>query len=172
MHPSRPPVTAYIALGANLGDAQATVRQAMRDIDGLPGTTVSRCSSLYRTAPIDSSGPDYINAVAEVATAFSAPALLEVLQKMEQLAGRERPYPNAPRTLDLDILLYGDGQVHSPRLVVPHPRMTQRAFVLQPLAEVAPERVRAEWLHAASDQAVQRLSGDEGVNIRSVQIPK
>ena len=157
MHPSRPPVTAYIALGANLGDAQATVRQAMRDIDGLPGTTVSRCSSLYRTAPIDSSGPDYINAVVEVATELLAPVLLQALQVLERQAGRERPYRNAPRTLDLDVLLYGEAWMDGPLLTIPHPRMAERAFVLLPLAEIAPWRVLPDGLLAVAGQRVERL---------------
>lgn len=149
-------VTAYIALGANLGDAVATISQAMDSISDLPDTQVSRRSSLYRTAPIDSTGPDYINAVVEVSTALLAPQLLGQLQKLEQIAGRERPYRNAPRTLDLDILLYGDAQLQSPALTIPHPRMNERAFVLVPLAEIAPQWVSAAQLRDVSGQAIHR----------------
>ncbi|APW37485.1 2-amino-4-hydroxy-6-hydroxymethyldihydropteridine diphosphokinase [Rhodoferax koreense] len=159
MTADRVSVTAYIALGANLGDAQATVRGAMDDIAQLAGTTVCRRSSLYRTAPVDSSGPDYINAVIEVSTRLSAPVLLEKLQKLEHLAGRERPYLNAPRTLDLDILLYGEACVQSPHLSIPHPRMRQRAFVLAPLAEINPNLVQPAALQALSDQKVERIAG-------------
>lgn len=153
----RAAVTAYVALGANLGDAQATLRWALAAIGRLEGCQLSASSSLYRTAPVDSSGPDYLNAVAAVQTTCTAPGLLALLQQLEQQAGRERPYRNAPRTLDLDILLYGDAQVHSAQLTIPHPRMGQRAFVLVPLAEIAPDQVPAEQLQAVAAQACQRL---------------
>lgn len=152
-----PPVTAYIALGANLGDAVATVLQAVRALATLPQTRLLRASSLYRTAPIESSGPDYINAVAEISTTLTPQELLAALQALEQAAGRERPYRNAPRTLDLDILLYGDVSIDSPTLTIPHPRMQSRAFVLQPLAEIAPHRVSPAALAAVHDQAIERL---------------
>ena len=129
----------------------------MSAIAALPGCALGACSSLYRTAPVDSSGPDYINAVVEVRTSLSAPALLAQLHGLEQQAGRERPYRNAPRTLDLDILLYGDAQVQSAALTIPHPRMGQRAFVLVPLAEIAPDRVSAGQLQAVADQTCRRL---------------
>ncbi|MDR3451230.1 MAG: 2-amino-4-hydroxy-6-hydroxymethyldihydropteridine diphosphokinase [Rhodoferax sp.] len=150
-------VTAYVALGANLGDAAAAVGQAMDAIGRLADTKVTRRSSLYRTAPIDAGGPDYINAVVEVSTALPAPLLLEQLQSLEHGAGRERSYRNAPRTLDLDLLLYGDAQLQSPALTIPHPRMAARAFVLVPLAEIAPQRVSAAQLRHVSAQAIQRL---------------
>lgn len=153
------PVTAYIALGANLGDARRTVRQAVQDLGTLPQTRLVRASSLYRTAPIDSSGPDYINAVAEIATRLSPQALLTELQRLELAAGRERPYRNAPRTLDLDILLYDDITLDTPMLTIPHPRMHDRAFVLLPLAEIAPAHVGADLLQAVANQAVKRLNG-------------
>ena len=153
----RKPVTAYIALGANLGNAAASLRAAMAAIAGLPGTQSERRSALYRTAPVDSSGPDYLNAVQQVRTTLSAPALLKALQQIELAAGRERPYRNAPRTLDLDILLYGDARINSPHLQVPHPRMGERAFVLVPLAEIAPQRVTAAQLRAVSGQGIERL---------------
>lgn len=153
----RTPVTAYLGLGANLGDAPATLRTAVQTLSQCPGIAVTAQSALYRTAPIDSSGPDYVNAVLEISTTHTAPALLQCLQGIEAAAGRERPYRNAPRTLDLDILLYGDGIVHSASLTVPHPRMWQRAFVLAPLAEIAPQRVPTEILRAALDQAIERI---------------
>ena len=154
----REPVVAYVALGANLGDARATVLQAMDAIDALPGTQVTQRSPLYRTEPVDSSGPDYINAVVEISTRMSAPVLLGVLQKMEQAAGRERPYRNAPRTLDLDILLFGDARINSRSLTIPHPRMQERAFVLRPLADIAPARVAVEALAAVSGQRIAPLT--------------
>ena len=153
----RGPVTAYIGLGGNLGDARAAVLQAMDDIAVLPGTSVTRRSSLYGTAPIDSSGPDYINAVVMISTGLSAPDLLTHLQRLELSAGRERPYRNAPRTLDMDILLYGSARMDSPALVVPHPRMVERAFVLVPLAEIAPDLVLAEQLLAVEGQGIRVL---------------
>ena len=150
-------VTAYIALGANLGDAVAAVKQAMDAIGSLADTQVTRRSSLYRTAPIEASGPDYINAVVEVSTTLPAPLLLDQLQSLEQGAGRERSYRNAPRTLDLDLLLYGDTQLQTPALTIPHPSMAERAFVLVPLAEIAPQRVSAAQLRRVGTQAIQRL---------------
>ena len=154
---ARAAITAYLALGANLGEAQATVRWAMAAIAALPGCALGACSSLYRTAPVDSSGPDYINAVVEVSTTLCAPDLLAQLHGLEQQAGRVRPYRNAPRTLDLDILLYGSAKIHSPKLTIPHPRMTERAFVLMPLAEIAPGLVPAAQLLLVAEQACQRL---------------
>jgi len=157
----REPVVATVGLGANLGDAPATVRAAIAAIATLANTELLRASHLYASAPIDSSGPDYINAVVQVRTALSAPALLAELQTIERAAGRERPYRNAPRTLDLDLLLYGDAHISSPALTVPHPRMQQRAFVLLPLAEIAPTLVDAAALAAVQDQAVHALGSQK-----------
>jgi len=154
----RAPVTAYIALGGNLGDPGVTLVQAMDDLAAIIGVTLIRRSSLYRTAPVGSSGPDYVNAVVEILTILTAPALLTQLQQLEQMAGRKRPYRNAPRTLDLDVLTYGDACVDSAALIIPHPRMTERAFVLLPLAEIAPRRVRADQLLAVSGQAITRMT--------------
>ena len=153
----REPVTAFIALGANLGKPAQAVCDALVQIGELPGTAVVRHSSLYRTAPVDSSGPDYINAVVEISTRLDAPELLAQLQAVERAAGRERPYRNAPRTLDLDILLYGTARIDSARLQVPHPRMNERAFVLVPLAEIAPALVSPAQLAAVSGQSLMRL---------------
>lgn len=157
----RIPVTAFVGIGANLGDAQGAVAAAMKSLSGLALTEVSACSSLYRTAPIDSSGPDYINAVAEISTGLNALELLHSLQELELKAGRERPYRNAPRTLDLDLLLYGDACMSSPLLTLPHPRMTERAFVLVPLAEIAPTRVSAQALAAVAEQPIARIERAE-----------
>ena len=161
------PVSAYVALGANLGDAVAALRRAVTAMNGLPHTQVRQSSSLYQTAPLDTDsdsgevvavlGADYLNAVVELQTGLSAPALLDQLLLIEQAAGRVRPYRNAPRTLDLDMLLYGSARIDSARLTLPHPRMGQRAFVLVPLAEIAPDRVSAEQLQAVQYQPIKRL---------------
>ncbi|MCW5655697.1 2-amino-4-hydroxy-6-hydroxymethyldihydropteridine diphosphokinase [Hydrogenophaga sp.] len=153
----RPETTAYVALGANLGQPARALREAFVALDQAPGLRLVRASSLYRTAPVDAGGPDYLNAVAKVATTLNALELLDCLQAIEHGAGRERPYHHAPRTLDLDLLLYGEGRIASPRLVVPHPRMGQRAFVLVPLAEIAPEWVAPAQLQAVADQRVARF---------------
>ncbi|MFM2210446.1 MAG: 2-amino-4-hydroxy-6-hydroxymethyldihydropteridine diphosphokinase [Pseudomonadota bacterium] len=150
-------VQAFVGIGANLGDAQAAVRQALRDIAALPGTRLVQGSSLWRSEPVDASGPDFINAVAEVETALDAHALLAQLQALETRAGRERPWPNAPRTLDLDLLFHGDACIDTATLTLPHPRWTQRAFVLRPLAEIAPQRVSAQQLQAVAAQRIERL---------------
>ncbi len=151
------PVQAFVALGANLGDAAQTLRHTLQALAALPGSTLGLCSPLYRSAPVDSSGPDYVNAVVELFTCLSAPDLLMQLQKCEHAAGRERPYRNAPRTLDLDLLLYGSGRIDSAQLTVPHPRMHQRAFVLLPLADIAPERVSPVLLAAVQGQCLERI---------------
>ena len=153
----RESVTAYVGIGANVGDALLAVRQAIEDLGRVPGVHLLRVSSLYRTAPIDSSGPDYINAVTALQTTLSAPDLLLRLQALENGAGRERPYRNAPRTLDLDLLLYGDARIASADLTVPHPRMWARAFVVMPLAEVAPEVLSQEAAARVGDQQVEKL---------------
>ena len=153
----RDSVTAYVALGANLGDASAALRQAMDALDALPEVHVLRRSSLYRSAPVQSSGPDYVNAVVQISTTLSAADLLLQLQALEVAAGRERPYHNAPRTLDLDILTYGQARIDSAQLTLPHPRMLQRAFVLLPLAEIAPELVSAAARRSIADQPIERI---------------
>lgn len=128
---------AYIGIGANLGDALANVDDALARLAALPATRLVASSSKYRTAPIDSSGDDYINAVACVDTELGPHELLAALHAIELAHGRERPYRNAPRTLDLDVLLYGAQVIDTPTLQVPHPRMLERAFVLVPLLEIA-----------------------------------
>jgi 2-amino-4-hydroxy-6-hydroxymethyldihydropteridine diphosphokinase len=155
---TRPLVTAYVALGANLGEPFVAIQKALEVIGAVAGVSSVRRSSLYLTAPIDSSGPDYVNAVAELQTELTAPALLAALQGIESQAGRERPYRNAPRLLDLDILTYGQAMISSPLLTVPHPRMHERAFVLIPLAEISPEQISAAQLRAVNDQKITRLT--------------
>ena len=154
---ARPEVLTFVALGANLGQPQTTVLNAINALANLPGTRLLRASSLYRTAPFEASGPDFINAVVALQTTLRPAELLTQLQQLENAQGRQRPYLNAPRTLDLDILLYGDAAIDTADLQVPHPRMHQRAFVMMPLAEIAPERVSAGQLAALAVQSVQRL---------------
>lgn len=148
----REPVSAYIGLGANLGEPVAQLQWAIEQIGLLPNIFNLRVSHFYRSAPIDSSGPDYINAVAHVQTGLDAHALLSMLQQIEQKGGRVRPYLNAPRTLDLDLLFYGSSRIDSPHLQVPHPRMFERAFVLLPLTELAPGLLTDAQLAAVKDQ--------------------
>ena len=158
---ARPLVTAYIGLGANLGQAAQTLRWAVARMAQWDGVRVLAVSDLYRTAPHEAQGPDFVNAVAALHTPQTAPELLQALLALELQAGRERPYRNAPRTLDLDLLLYGHASISSPLLTVPHPRMTERAFVLVPLAQIAPERVSPNTLHDVKNQAVSRLESWE-----------
>lgn len=148
---------AYIGIGGNLGDARETVEQAIARLAALPQSRLLRTSSLYRTAPVDSSGDDYINAVAQLATTLSPLDLLHALQQIELDHGRQRPYRNAPRTLDLDVLLYDDQIIVGAELSVPHPRMAQRAFVLAPLLEIEPA-IAIPGAGAAQD-CLARISG-------------
>ena len=150
------PVMACVALGANLGDAVATIQQALRDLAGVPQTQCVQASSLYRSVPYEAQGPDFINAVVLLQTQLNPLALLHALQALELKSGRERPYKNAPRTLDLDLIFYGDVSLISAELTVPHPRWHERAFVLMPLAEIWPERVSDAQLEAVKHQAIER----------------
>lgn len=160
----RPSTQAFIGLGANLGDAQTTLQSALVALSALPDTCLRRASSVYRSAPVDASGPDYLNAVAWLETRLEAHALLAELQRIERAHGRERPYPNAPRTLDLDLLLYGEQHIDSATLTVPHPRLHERAFVVRPLAQIAPDvlvpgRGHAQDLLArVADQQADKLT--------------
>ncbi|MCC9595827.1 MULTISPECIES: 2-amino-4-hydroxy-6-hydroxymethyldihydropteridine diphosphokinase [unclassified Rubrivivax] len=153
----------WVGLGANLGDARAALAAACAALDGLPGTRLVRRSSLWRSAPVDAAGPDFHNAVAELDTTLAPAGLLAALHAIEAAHGRERPYRNAPRTLDLDLLFYGDEVIDTASLVVPHPRAHLRAFVLRPLLELEPgfEHPRlgplVRWSAAAADQAIERL---------------
>ncbi|PXW94180.1 2-amino-4-hydroxy-6-hydroxymethyldihydropteridine diphosphokinase [Sphaerotilus hippei] len=161
--PIRPLVRAYIGLGANLGAARAALQSACEQLAALPETRWVGRSAWYRSAPVDASGPDYLNAVAVLDTGLAPLALLHALQAIELEHGRLRPYRNAPRTLDLDLLLHGDAVQPGPELILPHPRLHERAFVLQPLREVAPDlalpgRPSLDLLCAAcADQAIERL---------------
>jgi 2-amino-4-hydroxy-6-hydroxymethyldihydropteridine diphosphokinase len=154
---------AYVGVGANLGDASAALLSAFDLLAQLPETALVRRSSVYRSEPVDAAGPDFLNAVAALDTGLPAPALLQALHAIERRHGRERPYLNAPRTLDLDLLLYGSLVLDTPELTLPHPRLHRRAFVLEPLAEIAPGLdlpglgPLEPWRAAAMGQVVTKL---------------
>ena len=131
-------VSAKIGIGANLGNARDTVLQAIERLAQLPTSRLTKQSSLYLTAPLDADGDDYVNAVAQLETKLDAATLLDHLQRIEEAFGRERPFPNAPRTLDLDLLLFGQQRIDTANLIVPHPRLTERAFTLIPLLQLDP----------------------------------
>jgi 2-amino-4-hydroxy-6-hydroxymethyldihydropteridine diphosphokinase len=150
-------VSVFVGLGANLGDARHAIEDAVVAIGKLPDTQVISCSSLYLSAPVDALGPDYINAVVHLQTRINAYSLLDAFQALENSAGRERPYYHAPRTLDIDMLLFGSASIESQVLVVPHPRMRARAFVMFPLAELAPHSVAESDLQMLGDQRIQKL---------------
>ena len=150
-------VNVYAGLGANLGHARQSIDSAILALGKLPKTLLVGRSSFYQSAPFQADGPDYTNAVVHLRTRLNAIDLLRAFQSVEDLAGRERPYRNAPRTLDIDLLLYGDGNIQSPELQVPHPRMHERAFVLLPLSELAPKLVTTDELREVQDQVVNRL---------------
>lgn len=156
--------TAYIALGANLGDPEATVRAAIDALAALPQTALTARSSLYRTAPLGLAGqPDFINAVVALDCALDPDALLDALFAIEQRFGRIRAEKNGPRTLDLDLLLYDHLERHTEHLHLPHPRLHLRAFVVAPLFEIAPDCIIpgrgsvAAWLPAVASQRIERL---------------
>lgn len=156
--------TAYVALGANLGDPRATVLAAFAALANLPESHLTRCSSLYRTAPVGIlSQPDFVNAVALLETRLPPESLLDALLDLEARFGRLRRERNGPRTLDLDLLLYDGIELDLPRLTLPHPRLHLRAFVLLPLAEIAPDLAIprrgsvAAWLPAVANQGIVRL---------------
>ena len=154
----------FIALGANLGDPVRTVTAAIAALRTLPDTEFLAASSLYRTAPVGlRHQPDFINAVVELVAVPPAPTLLQSLFEIEGRFGRQRSVRNAPRTLDLDLLLYGDEVSDDPGLTLPHPRLHERAFVLAPLAEIAPQlRIPgrgsvADLLLQCADQQIEKL---------------
>jgi 2-amino-4-hydroxy-6-hydroxymethyldihydropteridine diphosphokinase len=158
--------TAYIGLGANLGDRTTTLQQALHALAAWEEVLSCQVSPFYRSAPVDAVGPDYINAVACVRTTLDPFALLVVLQTLEQQHGRTRPYKNAPRRLDLDLLLYNDLQLQTARLSLPHPRMQQRAFVLLPLQDLCATlqlngKSLQALLHHCGDQAIVRLPPED-----------
>ena len=155
---------AYIALGANLGDPAATVNAAFAALAELPQSTLTVRSALYRTAPVGIlDQPEFVNAAARITTQLTQEALLDQLLAIEQRFGRIRAERNGPRTLDLDILLYDDLVIDTPRLTLPHPRLHLRAFVLYPLADLAPDLALpgrgslAAWLPAVANQGIVRL---------------
>lgn len=155
---------AYVGLGANIGEPRRQLQTALKELNGLPKTRMTAASGLYRSAPVGHPDqPDFLNAVVELDTELSPDALLDNLQEIEKAHGRQRPFAGAPRTLDLDLLLYGDAALATPRLTVPHPRMHERAFVLKPLAEIAPlaaipGRGKArELLFTCRDQRAERI---------------
>ena len=156
---------AYVGLGANLGEPSQTIGQALEALAALPRTRLKARSPLYRSAPLGHAGqPDFVNAVAELTTSLSAGELLAALLEIENRHGRERSFANAPRTLDLDLLLYGEATLASERLTLPHPRLHERAFVLKPLLDIAPDievpgrgPARA-LLEGVKDQDAERLS--------------
>jgi 2-amino-4-hydroxy-6-hydroxymethyldihydropteridine diphosphokinase len=154
---------AFIGLGANLGDARATLKAAVAALGDLPETELKAVSSLFRSAPVDAAGPDFLNAVVELSTSLSPHQLLHQLQSIELAHGRQRPFRHAPRTLDLDLLLYGSQQCDTDKLQLPHPRLHQRAFVLLPLSELAPDAqipglgALRTYLGQVGDQRVSRL---------------
>jgi 2-amino-4-hydroxy-6-hydroxymethyldihydropteridine diphosphokinase len=156
--------TAYIGLGGNLANPSSLVLQAMQAIDCMVSTRVLARSSLYRSAPVGYlEQPDFINAVVKVETGLSPLALLQALLALEQQHGRTREFHNAPRTLDLDVLLYDELQHHEHGLTVPHPQMHKRAFVLRPLLEIAPDCVipgvgkAAAAMECCMDQQLEKL---------------
>ena len=159
---------AYVALGANLGDPVKQVKYALAALTRLPHSRLLRASSLYRTSPVGlRAQPDFINAVAQLETDLDAAALLDALLAIEASFGRRRDFHLAPRTLDLDLLLFDDAVIDTPRLALPHPRMHLRAFVMAPLAEIAPDcRIPgrgsvAAWLPAVRMQRIERMGAME-----------
>lgn len=155
---------AFVGLGANLGDARATLIAALAELAASPSVQVLARSSLYRSAPVQAAGPDFLNAVALIETGLSPEATLRCLQDIEARHGRQRPHRHAPRTLDLDLLTHGDCHTCGAELTLPHPRLHLRAFVLVPLLELEPDFTLpglgrlADHLPAVRGQAIQRLS--------------
>ncbi|MFH1043806.1 MAG: 2-amino-4-hydroxy-6-hydroxymethyldihydropteridine diphosphokinase [Pseudomonadota bacterium] len=156
---------AFIGLGSNLDDPKSKVRQGLAALAELPRTQFAAASSLYRSAPLGPAGqPDFVNAIARLSTGLAPQALLAALLAIERRFGRVRSFRNAPRTLDLDLLLYDAQCIDEPGLAVPHPRMHRRAFVLAPLVEIAPDCVipgigpAADWLERCRDQNIDRLA--------------
>ena len=150
-------VRAFIGLGANAGDPLTQIEQAMAALMSLPATVGLQRSRLYRTAPWQAQGPDFINAMVQLETQLSAPELWVQMQRIEQAAGRIRPFHHAPRTLDLDLIFYGQAVIHSAALVLPHPRWRERAFVLRPLSDLAPERILASDWAAVAGQTIMPM---------------
>lgn len=161
--------TAWIGLGANLpseaGHPADTLRAALQQLGTLPGITLQAASGLYDSAPVDSSGPWYCNQVVRAGTSLDAPALLAALQGIEQAFGRQRPYRNAPRTLDLDVLLFNDEVRTDTQLTLPHPRLHERLFVLMPLAEIDAD-LHVSGLGTAATLLAQLMATEHGQDCR------
>ncbi|HSD60168.1 MAG TPA: 2-amino-4-hydroxy-6-hydroxymethyldihydropteridine diphosphokinase [Burkholderiales bacterium] len=160
----RPLCRAFVGLGGNIGDPAAQLARGLQELAQLPGTRVLARSSLYRSAAVGTGPqPDYLNSVAEIETGLTPSELLDALLAIERRHGRTREFPNAPRTLDLDVLMYEDLQCHEHGLTLPHPRMHERLFVLLPLLEIAPgctipgRGPAAGFVVAAAGQKVVRL---------------
>jgi 2-amino-4-hydroxy-6-hydroxymethyldihydropteridine diphosphokinase len=156
---------AYVGIGANLGEPRRQVERALEELDRMPETRVLARSSLYRSQPLGyADQPQFINAVAALDTRLVPEVLLAALLELERAHGRQRAFPNAPRTLDLDLLLYGEQEIRRPDLLVPHPRMHERAFVLKPLLEIAPAIAipgmgpAHAWLSACAAQEAERIA--------------
>jgi 2-amino-4-hydroxy-6-hydroxymethyldihydropteridine diphosphokinase len=163
-HPAR--FRAFVALGANLGPARENLLAALDHLKGLPWTDLEGVSSFYLTKPVGSSGPDYLNAVAALSTALAPHELLNALLGTELQLGRERPWPLAPRTIDLDLLWMEGTQRQSAVLSLPHPRMSERAFVLEPLAELLgrlPPKTTDPALPSAAQRA--KLAAEQGISL-------
>lgn len=157
-------VRAFIALGANLGSPVEQLQRALQQIGQLPGIRLVRVSGFYASAAVGyTDQPDFVNAVAELETSLGARELLDALLVTESALGRVRTFLNAPRTIDLDVILYGDACIDEPGLIIPHPRMHQRAFVLRPLTEIAPQveipglGLAAAFLPQVAEQALSRM---------------
>jgi 2-amino-4-hydroxy-6-hydroxymethyldihydropteridine diphosphokinase len=156
---------AFVGVGSNLDQPEKHVEQALLELDGIAHSRVVKRSSLYRSAPMGfAEQPDFVNAVAQLETGISADRLLSELQEIELRHGRERSFPDAPRSLDLDLLLFGSVETKAPQLTIPHPRMHERAFVLKPLVEIAPaisipgHGPARDLLQGCEDQLVERLA--------------
>lgn len=161
--PREAPVCAYVGLGSNLSVPLEQLRSALAALEALPGTSVLKVSSFYRTAPVGHAAqPDFVNAVAAIETSLAPHALLEALLAIERRHGRIRTEPNGPRTLDLDLLVYGKVRADEPGLSLPHPRMHERAFVMVPLAEIAPDlRVGS---HGSAGELSRKLASEQRVD--------
>ena len=148
---------AYVSVGANMGDCIATVTRAIADLGQIDGVRLMSSSSLYRTAPIDAGGDDYINAVAKLGTTLGPQELLDQLHSLENVCGRQRSFRNAPRLLDLDLLMFDKLRLDTATLTLPHPRMWQRAFVLVPLHEIGSDLISSVQLESVADQRIARI---------------
>jgi 2-amino-4-hydroxy-6-hydroxymethyldihydropteridine diphosphokinase len=162
------PVIAHIALGANLGEPSRQLRQALGLIATLPQTQLQACAAFYASAPVGyTEQPDFLNTVCRVSTQFSAEELLEALLSIESALGRQRSFANAPRTIDLDLILYGTATLDTPHLTVPHPRLHERAFVLVPLLEISPDieiphlGPATQFLPLVAEQRLQKLRASQ-----------